>query len=713
MDTRTFLGHLCVPLLQGETLEIRTFHRGGPRDGKPGPRLFHAHPAELAAHAAALRPGIDAYYTLNPRRDEDGTKAGVTRVRFLHLDLDFKLFDGGEEDARAAIDAFLLRPTWIVRTGGGFQCLWELVEALAADAPTVALAEGIMKELYRVFADADAVQDISRIFRLPGTRNHKYPERPLVTVERHDPQSRYTLDDFLAIVPPPVETPRQSRPPLHFDDPSAELLRDMLRHVNPQPGYRDWVRVLAAIHSAFPGPEGEAIAEEWSPGDERNPVAEKFRSFGQYKGLRGPASIGTIVYLAKQGGWQPPAPTWRPPAPPQRPPVAESGGASDAPPQVPGAAPDVAGLVAELAALRLEVADLRQRCDQEHAARLKVERLNRALVNFDRARGIKTQKPTVKAALFVYNSKVSRGEADGEGWVPTSRAEIAEVGAVSLDAAGDQLDAITSWGVGFEKKVIKEEYVEVDARGQAVVQSRPRILLRVDGETVDKLEELCGFVAPSKPGKSSWGGKRDACASCGSTNTHRETRVVCDECGHVSKPLATAPAFDPATEHGPDEPDPQAPSVPPTPVVVPPRATYPPGEVSYAEEEETEDEADTYDPFFCNWRGCDARVKMGQIYCDHHQGKPHVPPPPRVPLIVGVPVASGATATMPVAPPPAPPGASPAPPQRRSWCLNYRGAGKGCQHRVGGRGDAYCAGCVAEGYVNGPPERGDDHAGGL
>lgn len=44
-------------------------------------------------------------------------------------------------------------------------------------------------------------------------------------------------------------------------------------------------------------------------------------------------------------------------------------------------------------------------------------------------------------------------------------------------------------------------------------------------------------------------------------------------------------------------------------------------------------------------------------------------------------------------------------PPRLSWCMNYRGVGKGCQHRVLERGDCYCPGCVAEGFSNPDKER--------
>ena len=87
--------------------------------------------------------------------------------------------------------------------------------------------------------------------------------------------------------------------------PSPDELRAMLRHIPPRGDYKDhWLTVLAAVHSVYPGPEGVALCEEWSPGAPGE-VARKFASFGRYHGEHGPAGVGTLVYLARRHGWRP------------------------------------------------------------------------------------------------------------------------------------------------------------------------------------------------------------------------------------------------------------------------------------------------------------------------------------------------------------------------------------------------------------------------
>ena len=67
--------------------------------------------------------------------------------------------------------------------------------------------------------------------------------------------------------------------------------------------YYDWLRVLMAVHDAFPGGDGVAMIEAWSPGY-KGEVTKKFRSFERT--AKDGVSIGTLFHMAKQNGYQPP-----------------------------------------------------------------------------------------------------------------------------------------------------------------------------------------------------------------------------------------------------------------------------------------------------------------------------------------------------------------------------------------------------------------------
>lgn len=77
-----------------------------------------------------------------------------------------------------------------------------------------------------------------------------------------------------------------------------------LGHIDAwQIDYDQWVDVLMAIHSEFPGDTGLRIAESWADG-KLGEVAHKWRSFDQNGNVSGRVGIGTLFVIAKEHGWQ-------------------------------------------------------------------------------------------------------------------------------------------------------------------------------------------------------------------------------------------------------------------------------------------------------------------------------------------------------------------------------------------------------------------------
>jgi len=111
---------------------------------------------------------------------------------------------------------------------------------------------------------------------------------------------RAEVDSRPAAAPPQR---RQEEPRSHGDKPTLEEIREILNHI-PAWGitYEEWVTVLMAIHSAYPGPEGLALAEEWGEG-KKGEITRKWKGF---KKDAGGVGIGTLVHMAKQGGYKPP-----------------------------------------------------------------------------------------------------------------------------------------------------------------------------------------------------------------------------------------------------------------------------------------------------------------------------------------------------------------------------------------------------------------------
>jgi hypothetical protein len=96
---------------------------------------------------------------------------------------------------------------------------------------------------------------------------------------------------------PKRQAPPTSIPKVDPSTTSLEQVRDALRYIPPLLDYDKWLAILMAIHSALPGPEGIALAEEWSPGYPGE-VEKKFTSFTNAR-----VSLGTLFYYAMQFGY--------------------------------------------------------------------------------------------------------------------------------------------------------------------------------------------------------------------------------------------------------------------------------------------------------------------------------------------------------------------------------------------------------------------------
>lgn len=314
-DTNAFLAARYGDLPTDWWVEIRALRL----DGKVRQRFWERDVSRLAERALALPHDLAIYCGVNPRRDGGGAKADVVAILDLFADVDDKHYTTGRAGALAALAAFPLPATLIVDSGGGLQAYWRLREPLpisGASDPLVGRVEGLQRRLYSHLGELhslDAVQNIDRILRLPGTYNRKpeYGTPRMVTIVSYNSGATYDLADFERLLPAPTETPR-SRPtsPSGVSAgrglPSVEEVRELLAFIPPRGDYKDdWLTVLAAVHSLYPGPEGVALCEEWSPGHPGE-VERKFRSFGHYRGQRGPAGVGTLYHLAKLHGWRPP-----------------------------------------------------------------------------------------------------------------------------------------------------------------------------------------------------------------------------------------------------------------------------------------------------------------------------------------------------------------------------------------------------------------------
>lgn len=285
--------------------------------------------AAAAIRRLSTRP-LDIYVAIG---SYDKNRRTPRSKQAMFLDLDGKDFAGGKLEGMRELVRFckataLPAPAIVVDSGNGFHCYWPFDTELAV-GPWRALA-GMLKakcEELSFNADPTVTSDAARILRVPTTMNHKGPVPVPCRLIRDDgrvfkpadlmqPLSKSTGLDAFAVAPQRTVTPAINADlagGLEYDRPDTETVKSMMPFVHiPElsSGTRRkvWLDVLLGLHDWSGGnEEGFQIAHEWSmqePGYEsEGDVRKRWLSF---KGGRGGKTIGTIIMLAKKGGWKAP-----------------------------------------------------------------------------------------------------------------------------------------------------------------------------------------------------------------------------------------------------------------------------------------------------------------------------------------------------------------------------------------------------------------------
>lgn len=538
-EAAAFLAARFPRLDEGETIEIRPIEGATVK----GRRWFQS-AEEAARYAVGFNGRHDIYYGINPRRGRGGTKAQIARVTQVHLDVDFKHYADGREGALAAIDRFPLAPTYAVESGGGFQLGFDLAEPIhgeGATAPAVARVEGLIRRLQVHFGGLDATQDVSRIFRVPGTTNHKYdPPRPVRLLWSH-PERRYRLEEFEALLPEPRPAAEratgQGGDSLPAGDrsgagdvPTPGEIAEWLSYIPKQGAYDTWLCCLMAIHSVYPDQTGIDLIEAWSPGHEGE-VAEKFRSF-----KRTGVGIGSLVHLAKAHGWQPPTFTVRLHGRPLGEPPAPETDDHDKM-GIEQLRQENARLRAEVAALREDVRDLLHQRNEER------DRFRRKLLVLRNS----TLRPSTRLAVVgladVLEAAERAGGTQEDGWRPVFLAAVADRAALNERSVGAEVQHIA------ELQLIDKETTAPKAVRKKLPNGREhRVLcseLRVRATAAELIDRAAAIRAPGR----NHGGPRELKRWRCPDHPDAIHRATCGACGQTGTDVPREPA-----RPGADEP---------------------------------------------------------------------------------------------------------------------------------------------------------------
>jgi hypothetical protein len=178
-------------------IELRALPRGAcmafrletPAEGE---RFVEQHAQQNLFAGVALR-----------RTDAGGTLSDCVALPALFVDIDFKTTPA--EQARAAVRRFLLKPSVVVRSGGGVHLYWLLREPMGLPEEAQA-AKDLLRRIARHLGGDLGAAEPARILRIPGTLNRKYtPPRPAVLAQL-DSSRRFNPSDFDFLPPEPAAT---------------------------------------------------------------------------------------------------------------------------------------------------------------------------------------------------------------------------------------------------------------------------------------------------------------------------------------------------------------------------------------------------------------------------------------------------------------------------------------------------------------------------
>jgi len=169
-DLLAFLQRLSPPIDQ--FLEIRIVVP----DVHSAPQFFCTTVADAIEVIERWNGRGNVYVGACPRSRRSGNREAVTFVLAAWVDLDFHQIDGTDREraegvARERLTQFPFPPTVLVFTGNGIQAWWFFHSPIRiSDEYPAGKFEAIDRGIAKVLG-GDAVHDLARLLRVPGTRN--------------------------------------------------------------------------------------------------------------------------------------------------------------------------------------------------------------------------------------------------------------------------------------------------------------------------------------------------------------------------------------------------------------------------------------------------------------------------------------------------------------------------------------------------------------
>lgn len=260
---------------------------------------FGVHPsAQVPPHGVTERD--DGTYSTDPCYIRTQNKY-VGAVNCLFAEFDGKDYSMGIEGALRHVAQLKPPPSVVVFSGGGFHAYWLFAEPFMINTSDQREYIKRLQSRWVINALADkGSKDLSRILRLPGTRNYKSryaPNFPTVRTVRANYDWLYTPSELFNYLP--KEKPKA---PARSDYTIPEDIGRVLDALNSGRvnDYSDWITVGMALHQL--GGDGLSMWEAWSQRSDKYTSGECSKKWNTFS-TSGGITMRTLMYMAHQDGY--------------------------------------------------------------------------------------------------------------------------------------------------------------------------------------------------------------------------------------------------------------------------------------------------------------------------------------------------------------------------------------------------------------------------
>lgn len=238
----------------------------------------------FGVHPVAQIPTTNTKGKPVPPNEARGQNKHISAINCLFGDFDAKDFGNDKDNVLFKVGELDPLPTLTIDSGGGYHCYWFLSLPFRLETEENRKRAIDIQGRWVNFVGADnAVKDLSRVFRVPGTRNFKNayaPQFPIVSILEFDEKRQYNLDDLEKLLP--IEKPGiQSETGLALSD--DDIIMRAMTSKNGKKFTQLWSGSTAGYQSASEADIALCCMLAFWTGKDAERMNKIFRASGLYR----------------------------------------------------------------------------------------------------------------------------------------------------------------------------------------------------------------------------------------------------------------------------------------------------------------------------------------------------------------------------------------------------------------------------------------------